>query len=99
MSFDPAGDHGYFDGLEAVTYGRRGTRSVGDDGVVSESGSATVDVEEALRSKVKTEDLERSGGVVQLSDVAWSIAVADLGDAPDQEDTITDAGGVVYRVV
>lgn len=98
MTLDPSGDWVIFDGREAVTYTSRSARSVGEGGVLTETETETA-VSDALRRMATERDVERSGGEVKLSDLAWTIPVSQLSTEPAAEDTITDAAGVVWVVV
>ena len=77
------------DGLEAVTYRRRGERS----------GSTGTAIEHALRRAVTIQEASASDGRYTTSDVAWHLSAADLTQSPRLGDMVCDAAGQRWTVL
>ena len=77
------------DGLEAVTYRRRGERS----------GSAGTAVEHALRRAVTMQEASASDGRYTTSDVVWHLSSAELPQSPRLGDMVCDAAGQRWTIL
>jgi len=87
MDFDPTDDFANTsDGLTSVTLIRPG-------------GSASTEVNHALRRPVRTREAEKSGGCYTASDVTWHLPASELSGAPRPGDVIVDAEGQRWTVL
>jgi chitodextrinase len=89
INLDPAGDCAVADGLEAVTFHRRG-ETPGAPGVVIPS---------ALRRVVSVKEAVQSGGHYTTSDVVWHLPVAELIEVPRLGDVIAESAGQHWTVL
>ena len=71
LTWDPSGDYEVFDGLESVTFRKKGSRTVGDTGTVTYTNTDTVI--SALKRMVSHRHFEKLGGILQAGDTMWEI--------------------------
>ena len=98
VDFDLAADFvGTTDGLEAVTFSRRGTTA---GTTVSHALRRVVTVYEAmLRNRYHTRKKVPSGGRCTAGDVTWHLPVAELDGAPELGDMLIDAAGNRWTIL